>query len=142
MNFPFGGLVLRNMRLTLIRSVLAACCLAASLTGCSAGPLGDALPQSLGGLPADTPPPPKVPYQYPAVHDMPPPRASEPLSDEQQWKLEQDLNALRNRQERLDADNKEPAETAKSKTARKKVKKTKTKAAAQNRENTGVKTNP
>jgi hypothetical protein len=142
MNFPFGGLVLWNMRLTLIRSVLAACCLAASLTGCSAGPLGDALPQSLGGLPADTPPPPKVPYQYPAVHDMPPPRASEPLSDEQQWKLEQDLNALRNRQERLEADDKTPAAPAKAKAAKGKVKKTKKKAAAQNGETSGVKTSP
>jgi hypothetical protein len=142
MNFRYGGLVLRNMRLTLIRSVLAACCLAASLSGCSAGPLGDALPQSLGGLPADTPPPPKVPYQYPAVHDMPPPRTSEPLSDEQQWKLERDLNALRNRQERLEADDKTPAAPAKAKATKGKGKKVKKKTAAQNGETSGVKTSP
>jgi hypothetical protein len=91
------------MRATLIRSILAALCLAAALTGCSAGPLGESLPESLGGLPAGTPPPPKVPYQFPPVHERPPPRATQPLTDEQQWKLEQDLNALRNRQEKREA---------------------------------------
>jgi hypothetical protein len=127
------------MRRTLIRSILAACCLAAWLTGCSAGPVGEALPESLGGLPADTPPPPKVPFQFPAVHDMPPPRPSQPLTDEQQWRLEQDLNALRNRQEGREAGDKKRAKPAKTKAARKKAKK---KAAAQNGKNTGANTNP
>jgi hypothetical protein len=127
------------MRRTLIRSILAACCLAAWLTGCSAGPLGEGLPQSLGGLPADTPPPPKVPYQYPAVHDMPPPRATQPLTDAQQWKLEQDLTALRNRQESREAGDEKPAKPAKSKAAKKKTNK---KATVQTGKNTGAKTGP
>jgi hypothetical protein len=127
------------MRTALIRSILVAFGLIAALTGCSAGPLGDALPQSMGGLPADTPPPPKVPYQYPAVHDMPPPRATQPLSEEQQWKLEQDLTALRNRQEDSEAGDKTTGKPAKTKAAKKKVKK---KAADQKAKNTGANSNP
>ena len=127
------------MRATLIRSILLAFGLAAALTGCSAGLLGDSLPQSMGGLPADTPPPPKVPYQYPAVHDMPPPRATQPLSEEQQWKLERDLTALRNRQEDSEAGDKTTGKPVKNKAAKKKVKK---KAADQKAKNTGANSNP
>ena len=129
------------MRASFIRTILAACCLAAWLTGCSAGPVGDTLPQSLGGLPADTPPPPKVPYQYPAVHDMPPPRSTQPLSDEQQWRLEQELNALRNRQEKREAADSgaTPAKKAKKKAGKKARKKP---MALHGGENTGAKSNP
>jgi hypothetical protein len=127
------------MRATLIRSILVAFGLAAGLSGCSAGPLGDVLPQSMGGLPADAPAPPKVPYQYPAVHDMPPPRATPPLSDEQQWKLEQDLTALRNRQEDREAGDETAAKPAKTKATKKKVRK---KPADRNAKNTGANTNP
>ena len=125
---------------------MAACAVAASLTGCSAGPLADKLeqmPQSLGGLPPDTPKAPAMPYQYPAVHDMPPPRASEPLSEEQQDRLEKDLNAARDRQEAANPDAQKAAEAAK-KTAKKTAKKKP--APAQNGQNagasTGTKTNP
>ena len=52
----------------------------------------------MGGLPADAPAAPKTPYQFPAVHDMPPPRTATPMSDDQQIKLEQDLEAARDRQ--------------------------------------------
>src|SRR6185295_6666700 len=72
------------MQRTIARSILAAFAVAASLTACPAEPLGDAstqlgdklksMPESLGGLPPDTPKSPATPYQYPAVHDMPPPR--------------------------------------------------------------------
>ena len=129
------------MRASFIRTILAACCLAAWLTGCSAGPVGDTLPQSLGGLPADTPPPPKAPYQYPAVHDMPPPRATDPLSEKQQWQLEQDLNALRDRQEKREAADKgaTPAKKAKKKTGKKARKKP---MALHGGESTGAKSNP
>jgi hypothetical protein len=133
------------MRETFMRSILAACCLAAWLTGCSAGPLGESLPQSMGGLPADTPPPPKVPYKFPAVHDMPPPRATQPLSDEQQWNLEQDLKALRNRQERA-ADEKAGqagATKAKAKSGKKTAaKRVKKKPAAPDGKMTGANSNP
>ena len=118
--------------------MLAACWIAASLTGCSAGPLGETLPQSLGGLPADPPPPPKVPYQFPAVHDMPPPRATEPLTDKQQWELEKDLTRLRDRQEAREATNgdsgQKPAPHAGKKTRKKPM-------ALDGNESAGAKTN-
>jgi hypothetical protein len=132
MGFPFSRQVLRSMRTRLGRSLLAAFAVAASLTGCSAGPLGDQLPQGLGGLPAGTPPPPATPYQYPAVHDMPPPRSTEPMTEEQQYRLEKELNALRERQEGAQAQDKKPAKKA----AKKKP------APAQTGQNTGAKTNP
>ena len=78
------------MRRTIGRSLLAAFAVVASLTGCSAGPLSDSLkqmPESLGGLPPDAPKTPAMPYQYPAVHDMPPPRSDEPLSEDRQTGL-------------------------------------------------------
>jgi predicted small lipoprotein YifL len=128
------------MRRTLVRSTLAALALAGALTGCSAGPL-EQLPQSMGGLPSDAPQPPKTTYEYPAVHDMPPPRTSEPLSEDQQWKLEHDLKALRDRQEKrtgtqaqADQGDKKPAKTAKTND--------KKKPAAKPGESTGAKANP
>lgn len=130
------------MRRTLIRSTLAVLGLAAALTGCSAGPLMEQLPQSLGGLPADTPPAPRTPYQYPAVHDMPPPRATEPLTEEQQWKLERKLKAMRDRQEgpQVNDANPEPGAGKSVKPAKNKAKKKP--AAAQASESAGAKPNP
>lgn len=69
------------------------------LTACESGPLIDSLPNQIGGLPAGTPQRPAEPYKFPAVHDMPPPRATDPLTDEQQLKLERELQAIRDRQE-------------------------------------------
>ena len=80
-------------------SIWAILVLAAALAGCAAAPLSDQMPQSLGGLPADAPARPTTPYQYPAVHDMPPPRATAPMNDEEQFKLEKELRAIRDRQE-------------------------------------------
>ena len=45
------------------------------LSGCAPGPMIDRLPADVGGLPAGAPARPATPYQYPAVHDMPPARA-------------------------------------------------------------------
>jgi hypothetical protein len=67
------------------------------LSGCSASMVGDHLPQAAGGLPADTPERPADPGPYPAVHSMPPPRATATLNDDQQKLLESDLIAVRNR---------------------------------------------
>jgi hypothetical protein len=131
MDFPFSRQVL-SMRTRLGRSLLAALAVAASLTGCSAGPLGEDLPQSLGGLPAGTPAPPAQPYQYPAVHDMPPPRSTEPMSEEQQYRLEKELNALRDRQEGVQTKAKKPAQKAVKKKP----------AAHGNSQNTGATGNP
>ena len=128
------------MRPPSIPSLLAVCCLAACLAGCSAGgTLLESLPENMGGLPADTPATPKVPYKYPAVHDMPPPRADEPLTEKQQWDLEKTLTALRNRQESHTGGEEAPAKPAKTKAVKKKSKK---KTAPQEAERTGAKTNP
>ena len=73
------------------RTVLASVWLAAGLSGCSPGPMIDKIPTDIMGLPAGTPMRPDTPYNYPAVHDMPPDRASVPMSDEEQLRLEKDL---------------------------------------------------
>ena len=78
---------------------------------------------------------PKTPYLYPAVHDMPPPRADTPLTEAQQDKLEKSLEAAR---ARLDAVKKadhpdDPKDAAKAKKQAKKPKK---------QENAGVAKNP
>jgi len=130
------------MHRTIGRSLLAAFAVAASLTGCSAGPLSDTIkqmPESLGGLPPDAPKTPAMPYQYPAVHDMPPPRSDELLSEDRQWRLEKELNAVRERQEAVNPEAQKAAEAAK-KMAKKKP------APGQAGQNagasTGTKTNP
>lgn len=82
------------------RTIAATVVMAALLAGCSAGPVGDTLPNALGGLPQGAPARPNVVNrQYPAVHDMPAARATEPLSETDQVKLEKELQAARDRQE-------------------------------------------
>src|SRR5262249_53509983 len=68
------------------------------LAGCSAGSMvADHLPNAVGGLPEGTPQRPTTSTPYPAVHDMPPPRATTVLTDAETKKLESDLVAARNR---------------------------------------------
>jgi hypothetical protein len=120
-----------KMRGALGRSIMvAALGLAASLTGCSAGPLTDHLPAELS-MPADVPPAPAAPYQYPAVHDMPPPRPTKPMTAEEQLQMEKQLSTLRDRQEHLLPADKKPKKAAKKKPAK-----------PQNIESAGAKTNP
>jgi hypothetical protein len=73
--------------------------LSLALAGCSPAALMEKMPTELGGMPADAPAAPAAQYQYPAVHDMPPPRPDTPLTDEQQLQLEKDLQAARDRLE-------------------------------------------
>jgi hypothetical protein len=91
------------MRRALHRSILAAIgvatALGLTLGGCSAAPLSDQMPESFGGLPAGAPARPVTPYQYPAVHDIPPPRSTSPMTEDEQMRLEKDLQAARDRQE-------------------------------------------
>jgi hypothetical protein len=90
------------MRQALAGRILAAAVLlavlAAALAACSPGPVIDRLPGDMG-LPAGAPARPAEAYQYPAVHDMPPPRPDQPLTEEQEVKMEQDLQNARDRQE-------------------------------------------
>jgi hypothetical protein len=83
-------------------SLLAASWLAIGLSfglaGCVPGSAIDQLPSNIG-LPAGAPERPATPYQYPAVHDMPPERATPTMSEAEQVKLEKELQAARDRQE-------------------------------------------
>jgi hypothetical protein len=88
---------------TFQQSLLVVSGLAMALSACSAGPLGDRMPESLGGLPAAAPARPATPYQYPAVHDMPAPRPTAPMTDVEEFKLENELRAVRDRQQAQDA---------------------------------------
>jgi hypothetical protein len=74
----------------------------------------DQMPGEMG-LPKDAPARPLTPYPYPAVHDMPPPRASAPMNDEEQLKLEKELRTVRDRQEAQEGQKtpKAPVQTAK-----------------------------
>jgi hypothetical protein len=69
-----------------------------ALGGCSSTQIVDDLPGVIG-LPQDAPARPATPYQFPAVHDMPPPRTTEPMSAEDQLRMEKELSAARDRQE-------------------------------------------
>jgi hypothetical protein len=87
------------MMALLQRTIVAVTMLAALLAGCSAGSIGDTMPESMGGLPAGAPARPNVTnHQYPAVHDMPAPRSTQPMSEDDQVKLEKELQDIRDRQ--------------------------------------------
>ena len=101
-----------------------------ALSGCAAGPAMEQLPPALGGLPAGAPPRPATPYQYPAVHDMPPPRETRPMTADEVRKAEKDLAAARDRQEAREGKGKTPAAAKKQP------------AHTKNGQNTGAKTNP
>jgi hypothetical protein len=87
-----------NMQRSVGAAILAAIALAAALAGCSAGSLFERIPAAIDE-PADTPARPAVAYQYPAVHDMPPQRPDQTLTDEQQVQMEKDLENVRDRQQ-------------------------------------------
>lgn len=84
------------------RSGVLLACKLLLLCGC-AGPasnnLIDSVPSAIGGLAADTPERPVTPPAYPAVHDMPPPRPNTTLSAEEQIQLENEMTAVKTRQE-------------------------------------------
>jgi hypothetical protein len=121
---------------------LVAVAMILGLPGCSAGSVFDRVPESLGGLPSDAPARPEGPAQYPAVHDMPPPRDTKPLSEEDQVKLEKDLQATRDRQAAEAADE-PPADTPAGKPATPAKKPAgKGKTGQKTGVNTGAKTNP
>jgi hypothetical protein len=89
---------LRLLRNLPRRALVAAGLVAAgvALAGCGST-IADRMPTAAGGLPEGSPQRPTTPASYPAVHDMPPPRATPMLSDADAKKLEDDLIATRNR---------------------------------------------
>jgi hypothetical protein len=58
------------------------------------------MPKQFGGLPAGTPTRPDAAPEYPAVHDMPPPRNAAVLTEEERKKVEAELAAMRAEQAR------------------------------------------
>ena len=58
------------------------------------------MPKEIGGLPAGAPPRPDAAPEYPAVHDMPPPRTAAVLTEEERKKVEAELAAMRAEQAR------------------------------------------
>jgi hypothetical protein len=101
------------MMALLQRTMVAVAMLAALLAGCSAGSIGDTMPESMGGLPAGAPARPTVTSrQFPAIHDMPPPRSTQPMSEEDQVRMEKDLQALRDRQNAAAKDEATPPASA------------------------------
>jgi hypothetical protein len=124
------------------RSVLGAAGLALVLAGCSPAPLLGKLPESMGGLPANAPARPTTAYEYPAVHDMPPPRATQPMSDADQIKMERDLSAARDRQASSKEANADDADKPKKAAPAAKKKPKAGKDGGPDSANTGAKTNP
>jgi hypothetical protein len=104
------------MRRTSDRAILPglAMVFALAVGGCSSSAF-EQMPASVGGEPADTPARPTAAYQYPAVHDMPPPRAIPTMSEEQEFKEEKDLAAVRDKQEARTGADKTAAKPAKKK---------------------------
>jgi hypothetical protein len=58
------------------------------------------LPPQAGGLPEGAPERPANALPYPAVHDMPPPRSTAVLTEEEKKKVEAELAAMRDQQAR------------------------------------------
>jgi hypothetical protein len=76
----------------------------------------DSLPSSMAP-PAGAPARPATSYEYPAVHDMPPPRPAATMTEEQQLNLERELIVVRDRQEAREGTAKKPVQPAKKKPA-------------------------
>jgi hypothetical protein len=70
--------------------------LACSLTSCSS--VLSELPTQLGGIPDGAPERPASSRAYPAVHDMPPPRAGAVLTEAEKKQVEAELAAMREEQ--------------------------------------------
>ncbi|MGC1465124.1 MAG: hypothetical protein WA792_05275 [Pseudolabrys sp.] len=87
----------RDYLAAVILALFGACVLAS----CAPAGMGDQLSPALGGLPTDAPARPAAPYEYPAVHDMPPPRSDTPMSEDQLLRMQKDLAAIRDRTEGL-----------------------------------------
>jgi hypothetical protein len=131
------------------QAILAA--LGLLLAGCASGPVIDLVPAAVGGLPSNAPARPTTTSQFPAVHDMPPPRGEQKLTADDQVKMEKGLKAARDRVEKEgkavargedESPQKMAPATAKKPKRKKPAAKDGDKNAAQNGETTGAKTNP
>jgi len=126
------------------RSILLASGFAvfAVLGGCSAPSVIDQIPTAMGGEPAGAPARPTASSDYPAVHDMPPPRATPAMNEEQEQNLEKELSAVRDRQEAREAADKKPVKPATKKPSHTAKKKPATNTGQGTGTQDGAKTNP
>jgi hypothetical protein len=62
--------------------------------------LGNELPTAVGGMPEGAPERPQTQPNYPAVHDMPPARNTKVMTEEEKKRLETELAAMREQQNR------------------------------------------
>ena len=92
-----SNLRIRRMRQPLIGLVLL-CAGSIFLVSCST--VLSEMPTQVGGLPGGTPQRPAVAPEYPAVHEMPPSRATAVLTEEEKKKVEAELAAMRDAQAR------------------------------------------
>jgi hypothetical protein len=120
----------RALKRSILTTLGLATVLAAFLAGCAPGQMADGMPSSMG-LPAGAPARPATPYEYPAVHDMPPPRTAPTMTEEQQLKLEKELTAARERQKAGEGTAKKTTQATKKKPA-----------AVDNAQSGGAKANP
>ena len=60
--------------------------------------LGTELPTAIGGMPATAPEPPQTAPEFPAVHDMPPPRNTKVMTEEEKKRVEAELALMREQQ--------------------------------------------
>jgi hypothetical protein len=91
------GRNLRQLALLLLGLTLAFAG-AGPLASCST--MGGEIPTAMGGLPDGAPERSQTPPPYPAVHDMPPPRKSAVLTEEEKKKVEAELAIMRAEQAR------------------------------------------
>ena len=73
--------------------------------GCAGATVADHVPTAIDGLPDAAPPRPGAPSAYPAVNEVPAPRDNKVLTSEEQYKIEDELIAARNRVSTLNASN-------------------------------------
>jgi len=66
------------------------------VAGCGSS-VSTGVPTWAGGLPQDAPARAAAPPVFPDVYDVPPPRATRPMTAEEQAKLQAELTALRRR---------------------------------------------
>jgi hypothetical protein len=89
---------LRRQHLRVLTGLVLVSSTTAILASC-ASTLSE-LPPQAGGLPEGAPERPANTLPYPAVHDMPPPRSTAVLTEEEKKKVEAELAAMRDQQAR------------------------------------------
>jgi hypothetical protein len=62
--------------------------------------LGNEMPTAIGGMPQSAPERAQTPPEFPAVHDIPPPRTTKVMTEEEKKRAEAELALMREQQAR------------------------------------------